>query len=174
MVAIFVSTADELIAAIGYTVAYDLSSVGRRLHGNGTNVDAQTTEEMLRLGRRAMFITSIVVAVAYIGIDLSLKQGATLIGAFLACYAPLVALAPSLIIPVFIVRKVGRGAVYLSLVGGAALGIASGILPLLWPNLWGFGELWTYLPPIVSFGWSWVIYAIGLLVGDNQPADGQG
>jgi hypothetical protein len=168
LIAIFMSTAEELLAAIGLAFARDLSKEGRRIHdgprGGVNGLLADQSSDLIKIGSRATMFAVLPVTGLFILLGSTLQKNLDqFVGIFLAFYSPLIALAPSLLVPVLIGRSASARVAFASLFGGAVVGGALGVWTSIDQNaFYGVGP---WLAPTVTFCLSWGIYAFGLGVG---------
>jgi len=168
LIAVFMSTADELLAAIGYAFAYDVARRSRVIvdagHRRGKPLSAQDTAIVFSYGRPAIWcsLAIIISAFIYLGNRFGVGVGQTFIGGFLACYAPLAAMAPALMIPGLFGRAASRTVAWLSIAIGAFSGLFFGIWSIFDPDALHGAVNW--LAPIVSMGLAWIIYLGGMAV----------
>ena len=170
IVAIFLSTADSYLAAIGYAFAFDISKKSM------TTVDAldpsdqrkgeelseeehRERQEVVNRGRYFVSIAVILIVSSFIVFDNVFSGlGDKLIGLFLSFFSPMLAFAPSLIVPLWSGRATSGFWAGFSILGGASVGILIGVASVFWP-----GNLIQWLPTIATFIVSFVSYGIGLL-----------
>ena len=173
IVAIFMSTADELLTTIAYVYAYDLSKVSRRLAIQSSNSNAESAASVVYAsGRTAMTVATAIVIGLFIVVDVFFTgNGQKLIGAFLAFYGPLISLAPSLVVPAITGRVAHQWFATLSLALGAAAGLLCGFWSLLVPDAFG-GDV-TWFGSLASFGVSWALYLVGLIGGRQVHIEAQ-
>lgn len=159
LLAVFLSTAAELLNGIGMAVSYDLWRPA-----GGTEVTRDEDVERRERGRLAFAIATAVVVVLFLLAERLLPTGGEgLIGIFMAFYTPMVALAPSLLVPAIFRRRAHPTAVVLSLAGGAALGLSCGLWSVIQPT--AFDGLLPWLGGPLSFVFAWGIYFAGLPFG---------
>jgi len=180
VVAIFMSTAEDFLTTVGYVYAYDLSRRSRliaRRSETSKNESAEAiakkneSDEALvkKTGRAAMSVATAIVVIGFIVGDLFFGgSGKVLIGLFLAFYAPLVALAPSLVVPAVTGRVAHKSFVLMSLGLGALSGFFFGVVSLFFPS--AFGGNVTWFGSLAAFGVSWVFYLVGLIGGTKITA----
>lgn len=162
--AVFLSTADGLLSAIGYSFTYDVHSRTRKL------VDRQGSEDWKRSdvdyvigkGRTAMAVFLAVVIVIFILADIGSNNGEKILGVFLAFFAPMAAFAPSVMVPAVTRRAAKPAVAWLSIGSGAFVGIGLGVLSAF------IGGIWQWLSIDASIAVSWSVYLIGLLFGSRK------
>jgi hypothetical protein len=168
IVAIFMSTAEELLTAIGYAFSFDLKSSTRKIADQyDVNQDALVTEDegqlMITTGRVAFATATGAVIVLFFAADKLWGAGPDLIALFLAFFSPLIALAPSLIMPAWTGRVAKPGFAVASIVGGAGVGLLLGLWATIEPTALDEAARWLASP--ASFAVSWIIYVFGWMMG---------
>jgi hypothetical protein len=168
VIAIFMSTAESLISAIGYAYAYDLNQRSRDRIDQGDEEKLSEPDRALiiRIGRRAMAVILSAVVACFVVVDLLAEKGTTFLGLFLSFYTPMLAFAPALLIPA-ITGRVARGVwAWVSLAGGAFVGIGCGIVSL---SIGGVSQ-WISAPAVLVV--SWLAYLIGIVGGPRLKGEG--
>jgi hypothetical protein len=160
IVAIFMSTAESLIAAIGYAYAYDLGQASRKLidSGDEEKLDDQQRDYVIRTGRRAMAGILAIVVLLFIAVDIAASKGGTLLGLFLSFYTPMLAFAPAVLIPAILKRSATKRWVWASIGGGAIAGLCLGVASTF---LGGITQ-WLAAPVVLAI--SWVVYLLGIAI----------
>ncbi len=160
--AIFLSTADSLVGCLGYTYAYDVSREASRAMDRaalaGGVISGQTTRRVVNIGRRAMSLALGIIIVSFILTDIVSQFGATLLGLFLAFFAPMAAFAPAVIIPAITKRCAPTLFAWVAIGIGSAVGIIVGVISVFKGGAWQWWSI--ILPSCVSWlayltGWSW-------------------
>lgn len=157
--AIFLSTADGLLSAIGYSFTYDIHPRTRRM------VDRQTSEGwkpkdvdyVVGRGRGAMAVFLGIIVAIFIAADTGANYGEKMLGLFLAFFAPMSAFAPAVIVPALTRRAASGTVAWLSIGTGAFVGIGLGIFSTF------KGGIWQWLSIDASIAVSWIIYLVGFL-----------
>lgn len=164
ILAIFLSTAEGLLTAIGWTVAYDIKEVSRRIIDKGLKANKFTNEEIetvVNCGRDGIFLAMFFVVFAFIVCDLySNGEGQRLLGVFMAFYSPMIAMAPSLLVPAIFGRVCDSTSALISIGAGSLIGIACGIITLFVPSNINDWLQWVSAP--AAFIISWAVYLFGL------------
>lgn len=155
--AVFLSTADGLLSAIGYSYTYDFHKRTRnmvdRTKTSGWKPD--DVKYVVGTGRVAMAIFLAIVICIFVTADIFSNKGDTILGIFLAFFSPMVSFAPALLIPA-ITGRVTSGIVAWAAIGfGAMAGIVTGIISVF------EGGIWQWLSTDVAFAVSWSIYLLG-------------
>ncbi|MGH9422556.1 MAG: hypothetical protein ACRD3J_21445, partial [Thermoanaerobaculia bacterium] len=159
IIAIFMSTAESLISAIGYAYAYDLNPRTRALvdANDEERLSEESRELVVSTGRRAMAIILIIVVVLFVIVDVFQTLGERFLGLFLACFTPMLAFAPAVLVPAVLRRRASPFWAWLSLGGGSAVGLGIGFASVF------LGGLSQWLAAPAAFVLSWVAYAVGVL-----------
>jgi len=170
IVAIFMSTAESLISAIGYAYAYDISSSSRYLIDSTDESDLSDKDRdlIIRTGRRAMACILGIVVFLFIVVDILASKGGTLLGLFLSFYTPMLAFAPAVLLPAILKGKRIPSAfwTWTSIAGGSLVGIAIGIASTV---LGGISQ-WLAAPAVLVV--SWVAYLLGIIVAPQPNRKG--
>jgi hypothetical protein len=161
--AIFLSTADELLTAIGYAWAYDVSKKTSALM-NRQHLRPEQSDQVIARGRNAMAIILAVVILLFIALDMLLSRGQQLLGLFLSFYTPMVAFAPAILVPAITGRAATGSTAWVTLVLASAVGIGIGVM-----SIFGDPNLQWYAAPI-SFFVAWGIYLLGFAIKRNPLA----
>ncbi len=164
---IFLSTADGLLSAIGYSFAYDLHPRSRRM------IDVRKSEQwnpndveyVVARGQGAMGVFLGIVVLIFVAADAHSSKGETLLGLFLAFLAPMASFAPAIIIPALTRRAAHRYVAWASIACGAAVGIICGIISVF------KGGLWQWLSIDLSIATAWSIYIFGFPFGYSKLTD---
>lgn len=164
MVSIFMSTADSLLSAVGYTIAYDIHPESRRISDNHTEStwesNPKDARKVINYGRLSASIIILVIAIIFFILEsFTATFGGLFIGLFLSFFAPMVSFAPSIIIPALFGRRAHSVAAWLSIVFGASSGILLGVLSIFYLGVYQWVSI--VFPIVISMS----IYLIGLIFG---------
>lgn len=165
VVAVFMSTADGLLTAIGYVWAYDVNRRSRRY------VDAPSITEaraaiVVDVGRLAIAVVLGVVIAAFVTLDLwSSGAGMRAVNLFIAFFTPLVAFTPALLIPALVGRAVHPTAAMIAVCVSAGAGLLFGLLAAFGQTKWQ----WYPVPATVVLGT--LLYAVGYCFGSRSLED---
>lgn len=169
---IFLSTADALLSASGYAWAYDVNPKSREIMDRvhfGRNGDKLTQQERMLVVHSGNFATTVAIltaALIYIVGDAVWGFGGRLLGIFLAFYSPMLAFAPSMLMPILTGRAAGKYWALISMVVSALLGLGIGFWSIFSTN-----GIWAWLGVPVCFVISWSIYLFGFLVSARPIRD---
>jgi hypothetical protein len=165
ILSIFLSTAVSLLTASGYAFAYDVYPRTRvlmdTLHSKKAPevLTEQERDSVVTVGVYATSVAILVSAVVYILFDLAFPElRMTLLYFFLTFYSPMLAFAPSILIPIRTGLAANGWVALCSMAVSAVLGLAIGIYSLFSSN-----EIWQWLGVPVCFLSSWVIYLGGFM-----------
>lgn len=164
IIAVFLSTADALLCATGYAFAFDINQSTAATADSIDLEDAEITSE--EMGKRREVVQSGRVFVSFaIGTTVVLYfaletmfvgVGDSLIGLFLAFFSPMLAFAPSLIVPMFTGMRAGSYWAASSIVLGSLTGLLAGLYSFLSPS-----DVAQWLPTTLTFIVSFGLYALG-------------
>lgn len=167
--AVFLSTADGLLSAVGYSFAYDIHKRSRNMVDKHTKPEwpEADVKYVVGKGRGAMFLLLMVVIGIFVVADIASNKGETILGVFLSFFSPMVSFAPSILIPA-VTRRTAHGAVaFVSITCGAIIGITCGVISVF------KGGVWQWYPAVAAFGLSWFIYLVGMFLGIRKIAEGR-
>jgi Na+/proline symporter len=163
IVAIFLSTADALLTACGYIYAYDLNSRTSAITDKikDSNDFSSFTEaegaDVVRTGKRFISAAVFLSIVGFVLLNSLIENsGASLIGLFLAFYTPMIAFAPSIIVPLMTGKRISSRYSLASIVVGAVGGLLVGFYYLIFAT----DPIWEYLSVPVAVISSSGIYLI--------------
>jgi len=157
--AIFLSTADSLLSAIGYSFAYDFHKRAQNMVDRISASEWQKADirYVVGVGRAAMAGSLAIVISIFIAADLISSKGDTILGIFLAFFTPMVSFAPALLIPAITRRAASGKVAWLAIGGGAMTGIIFGLYSVV------AGGISQWLSIDFAFAVSWGIYMAGFL-----------
>lgn len=160
---VFLSTADGLLSAIGYSFTYDIQKRSRNMIDRHTaaNWSERDVTYLVSQGRGAMAAFLTIVIIVFVVADIGSSKGETVLGLFLAFYTPMVAFAPAILAPAVTGRVAPRLAAWLSIGVGGLVGIGCGVVSIF------LGGIWQWIAPIATFAFSWVFYLGGLPFGSR-------
>lgn len=168
--AIFLSTAEGLLTAIGWAWSYDINSKSRRVvdrHLDGSSVPQEDVWLVIGAGRTAILATMFILVALFIAFDLYEEGGGQrLLGIFMAFYSPMVALAPSLLVPALFGRACSPRFAIASVLLGSSLGVLCGFLSLVVKA--PTNELFQWLSAPIAFAASWVVYILGVIFAGHS------
>lgn len=170
VLAIFLSTAEGLLTAIGWAWAYDLRDESRRIldrHSAGSAIPKDDVWRVINIGRAAIVVAMIIVVTLFVGFDLYEEGGGQrLLGVFMAFYSPMISLAPCLLVPALFGRVCSPTFAVLSLGAGSVLGVLCGIVSLFAPS--PTNEIFQWLSAPIALGVSLLIYVLGLAIDSRK------
>jgi hypothetical protein len=109
----------------------------------------------------------VILVVLFIAFDLYAEGGGQrLLGIFMAFYSPMVALAPSLLVPALFGRACSPNFAIASVLLGSSLGVLCGFLSLLVKA--PTNEFFQWLSAPIAFAASWVIYILGVIFAGHS------
>ncbi len=164
IISIFMSTADGLMMAVGYSYSYDLNRKSRRFIDEESrkaitwSMSPDKVNYVLNRGRNAISYSLIVVVSLFILLDIFFEKGEEVLGIFLAFFAPMISFAPSILIPTLTGRRASGFTSKLSIILAAIFGIIAGIISIY------LGGIWLWIPIIGAAAISWFIYLFGFVV----------
>jgi Na+/proline symporter len=162
--AIFLSTADGLLSAIGYSYAYDVDKRARNMldRQDTTEWKAKDVSYVIGRGRAAMAIFLLAIVLIFLCADIAGNSGETILGVFLAFFTPMVAFAPAILIPALTGRVASARVATFAIVGGGLVGVACGVISAFKAGLWQ----WVSID--ATFVVSWVTYLVGFFAGEKR------
>jgi Na+/proline symporter len=168
--AVFLSTADGLLSAIGYSFAYDVNKRTRTMVDRHQKKQwpQKDVDHVIGVGRSAMFAFLLVVILLFILADFRMKRGQTILDIFLAFYAPMAAMSPAILVPAITARVTRAWVAWLSIGGGAGVGLICGIISIFE----GGTGIWPWLSIDASLAVAWIIYLGGIMLGGRKIAIG--
>jgi Na+/proline symporter len=166
IIAVFLSTADGLITASGYTFAFDIYPPTRRImdrsimesdSGLRSKPTPEEAKRVVSVGRTFISIGFVIVVACYVAAYLHPKElGSNLIGIFLSFYGPMIALVPSIVSPIILGRKAPGAVALVSMVVAACSGVLLGVNALHATEVF-----WQWAAVPVTIALSWFIYLVG-------------
>ncbi len=165
--AIFLSTADALMNAVGYSYAADIDQTARRSldASSGQDLPEGRASAVLQRGKLVMTLSLAVVTVGFVVISwMSLRygdnaddSGMRLVALFLSFYTPIIAMSPAVVVPGLTGQAASKKTALMAVTLGAASGLVFGLI--------GFavGGVYEWIAIIVCAASSWLIYGIGFL-----------
>jgi Na+/proline symporter len=165
--AIFLSTADGLLSAIGYSYAYDVDKRTRTMLDRETSTEwkAKDVNYVIGRGRAAMATLLLAIILIFLCADIAGDSGEKILGVFLAFFTPMMAFAPAILIPAVTGRVASPRVATLAIVGGALVGVASGIVSAF------RGGLWQWASIDATFVVSWATYLLGFWSGPKRSVN---
>lgn len=161
ILAIFMSTADGLITAIGYAYTYDINDKTRTIIRQPSK---SVSKNMIvrNYGRWAMIASVIFVVFGFILAEGIFKSEDMYIGLLLSFYSPMISFAPSILMPIITGRTAPEEFAITSLLGGGLSGIVIGIYGLTNPGIAN------WIGALVAIVLSWLVYILGVLLDGRK------
>jgi|GEM_PF-2410814 Na+/proline symporter len=166
--AVFLSTADGLLSAVGYSFAYDIRKRTRLLVDRSSDsvLKAEEAAFVIAKGRMGMAVLLMITAVAFVLVDVGMKKGMEFLGLFLAMFTPMVSFAPAIVVPALTKRAAPATAAWLAIGGGGLAGIGLGVVSVFKGGIWQWGCI------VAAFGVSWFFYLVGMIWSRKVGVEG--